>query len=67
MTEFQGRPSGGTGGSCMIAEGIPGGRRYHCQNDFELDEDFDDLVLTVVKLSTAKSKATLGRNGFSTL
>lgn len=38
------------GGSCMIAEDIPGGRRYRC-NDFELDDDFDDLVFTVLKSS----------------
>jgi hypothetical protein len=32
----------------MIAEDVAGGRRYRC-NDFELDEDFDDLVFTVVR------------------
>jgi hypothetical protein len=48
MTEFRGRQEWWHGGSCMIAEDITGGRRYRC-NDFELDEDFDDLVFTVVR------------------
>jgi hypothetical protein len=48
MTEVQGRQSWWHGGSCMIAEDIAGGRRFRC-NDFELDEDFDDLVFTVVR------------------
>jgi hypothetical protein len=50
MTEFQGRQEWWHGGSCMVAEDIPGGRRYHC-NDLEPDEDFDDLVFTVVRVS----------------
>jgi hypothetical protein len=48
MTEVHGHQSWWHGGSCMIAEDIPGGRRYRC-NDFELDDDFDDLVFSVVK------------------
>lgn len=47
MAEFRGRQEWWHGGSCMIASDIPGGRRYLC-NDFELDDDFDDLVFTVV-------------------
>lgn len=47
MTEFMGRQEWWHGGACMIAMDIPGGRRYLC-NDFELDDDFDDLVFTVV-------------------
>lgn len=49
MTEFMGRQEWWHGGSCMIASDIPGGKRYHC-NDFALDDDFDDLVFTVIKL-----------------
>jgi hypothetical protein len=48
MTEYQGRQEWWHGGSCMVVKEIPGGRRYHC-NDFELDEDFDDLVFSVVR------------------
>ncbi len=33
----------------MMASEIAGGKRYSC-NDFECDDDFDDLVFTVVKL-----------------
>lgn len=33
-------------GSAMIAEECDGGRRYRC-NDFEMDDDFDDLVFSV--------------------
>ncbi len=29
-----------------------GGRRYQC-NDFELDDDFNDLVFTVITKTTA--------------
>lgn len=47
MTELMGRQEWWHGGSCMIATDIVGGRRYLC-NDFELDDDFDDLVFTVV-------------------
>ncbi len=50
MTEFKGRQEWWYGGSCMIASDIPGGRRYFC-NDFELDDDFDDLVFTVTRAS----------------
>lgn len=35
-------------GSCMIAEEIPEGRRYRC-NDFQLNDDFNDIVFTVVR------------------
>jgi len=62
MTEVQGRQTWWHGGSCMIAEDIPGGRRYRC-NDFELDADFDDLVFSVVKASSAKPSAAAGRGG----
>src|SRR5262245_15604195 len=48
MTEFRGRQEWWHGGSCMFAEDIQGGRRYHC-NDFESDDDFDDLVFSVVR------------------
>lgn len=46
MAEYQGRQEWWHGGSCMWAEDIPGGRRYHC-NDLELDDDFNDIVFTV--------------------
>lgn len=46
MAEFHGRQEWWHGGSCMWVEEIPGGRRYHC-NDFELNEDFNDIVFTV--------------------
>ena len=49
MTEFRGRQEWWHAGSCMVATDIPGGRRYSC-NDFELDDDFDDLMFSVVKL-----------------
>jgi hypothetical protein len=52
MTEFKGRQEWWHGGSCMIATDIPGGRRYLC-NDFELDDDFNDLVFTVIAKNTA--------------
>jgi len=50
MTEFMGRAEWWNRGSCMMAEDIPGGRRYRC-NDFDPDEDFDDLIFTVIKKS----------------
>lgn len=65
MTEFQGRQEWWHGGSCMIAEDIPGGRRYRC-NDFELDDDFEDLVFTVVKACVIGPKATFDSTGPST-
>ncbi len=46
MTEYKSRQEWWHGGSCMWFEDIPGGRRYHC-NDFELDDDFNDIVFTV--------------------
>jgi hypothetical protein len=49
MTEFKGRQEWWHGGAAMVAADIPGGRRYSC-NDFELDDDFDDLVFTVTRL-----------------
>ena len=48
MTEFDGRQESWNGGSCMVSSEIDGGRRYSC-NDFELDDDFDDLVFSVVR------------------
>jgi hypothetical protein len=48
MTEYDGRQEHWNRGACMIAEDIPGGRRYHC-NDFDPDEDFDDMVFSVVR------------------
>ena len=64
MTEFRGRQEWWHGGSCMFAEDIPGGRRYRC-NDFELDEDFDDLVFSVIKAGDFGSKAMLDPDGLS--
>jgi len=49
MTEFRGRQEWWHGGSCMTVEMTPDIRRYHC-NDFELDDDFDDLVFSVKRL-----------------
>jgi hypothetical protein len=49
MAECNGQQSWWHAGSCMWVESIAGGRRYHC-NDFELDDDFDDLVFTVTGL-----------------
>jgi hypothetical protein len=48
MTDVQGRQEWWHAGSCMIAADIPGGRRYFC-NDFEVDDDFDDLVFSVLR------------------
>jgi hypothetical protein len=49
MTGFEGRQEWWSGGSCMIVTEIPAGRRYQC-NDFEVDDDFDDLVFAVTPL-----------------
>lgn len=49
MTEFKNRQEWWSLGHAMIAEEIPGGRRYRC-NDFEPDDDFDDIVFVVRKL-----------------
>jgi hypothetical protein len=49
MAEFKGRQQWWCGGSCMWFEEIDQGRRYHC-NDFELDDDFDDIIFTVVRV-----------------
>jgi hypothetical protein len=50
MTEFQGRQEYWTRGHAMYVAEIEGGRRYFC-NDFTPDEDFNDLVFTVVRVS----------------
>jgi hypothetical protein len=47
MALVSGRQEWWNGGSAMVVETIDGGRRYRC-NDFELDDDFDDLIFTVV-------------------
>ena len=47
MAEVDGRQAWWHGGACMVSEEIPGGRRYFC-NDFQLDDNFDDLVFSVV-------------------
>ena len=54
MAEFQGRQEWWHAGSCMWVEPIPGGRRYHC-NDFELDDDFNDIVFTVTWVNVQPS------------
>lgn len=46
MTEYMGRQEWWHGGAAMFVEELPNGRRYWC-NDFELDDDFDDLVFTI--------------------
>lgn len=69
MTDCQGCQAWWHGGACMIAEDIPGGRRYRC-NDIELDEDFDDMVFSVVRASMASPKAPAfpaGRRAFADL
>src|SRR2546423_5816857 len=48
MAETQGRQSWWHAGACMMAEEIPGGRRYRC-NDFQLNDDFNDIVFSVVR------------------
>ncbi|MBI3207018.1 MAG: hypothetical protein HYZ29_36105 [Myxococcales bacterium] len=50
VTELDGRQEWWHGGACMIVDEIPNGRRYLC-NDFELDDDFNDLVFTVIRAS----------------
>jgi hypothetical protein len=37
-------------GAAMIVEEIPNGRRYRC-NDGEPDDDFDDLIFTVERVT----------------
>jgi hypothetical protein len=51
MTEFQGRQEWWNRGSAMWATDIANGRRYFC-NDFDPDDDFNDLVFTVVRMAT---------------
>ena len=51
MALVSGRQTWWHGGSAMIVEEIDGGRRYRC-NDFELDDDFDDIVFTVKRIGT---------------
>jgi hypothetical protein len=53
MTEFQGRQEWFNRGTCMWATDIEGGRRYHC-NDFDPDDDFNDLVFSVVRLGQGR-------------
>ena len=49
MAEVEGgRQSWWHGGACMIAEDIPGGHRLRC-NDFQLNDDFNDIIFTVVR------------------
>ena len=48
MALENGRQSWWHAGSAMIVEDLSDGRRYYC-NDFELDDDFDDLIFTVRK------------------
>ena len=37
-------------GAAMIIEEIPNGKRYYC-NDYEANDDFDDIIFTVIKKS----------------
>ncbi len=37
-------------GAAMVAEDVPGGRRYRC-NDREPDDDFDDIVFRVERVA----------------
>ena len=53
MALVSGRQEWWHGGSAMIVEEIDGGRRYRC-NDFELDDDFDDVVFTVKQQGTTR-------------
>ncbi len=39
-----------TNGAAMIVEEVEGGQRYHC-NDGYPDDDFDDLVFTITKVT----------------
>jgi hypothetical protein len=50
MTEYKGRQEWWTRGHAMIVERLPGLVRYRC-NDFDPDDDFDDLVFTVHKVT----------------
>jgi len=43
-----GRADAWVGGAAMIREDIPNGARYYC-NDGHYDENFDDLVFSIVK------------------
>ncbi|MCW1915236.1 hypothetical protein OJ996_16740 [Luteolibacter sp. GHJ8] len=56
MALVSGRQEWWHGGSAMIVEEVDGGRRYRC-NDFELDDDFNDLIFTV----KPKSPTSRGR------
>ena len=50
MSEVQGRQERHNRGSCMYAVDIAeGGRRYFC-NDFDPDDDFNDLVFSIVRV-----------------
>ncbi len=49
MTEFRGRQECWTRGHAMYAVEIEGGHRYYC-NDFTPDDDFNDLIFTVVRV-----------------
>ncbi len=42
--------SSGVHGSAMIVEEIPNGRRYYC-NDGHPDENFDDIIFSIQKIS----------------
>jgi hypothetical protein len=46
MVERDGSQLYGYQGMAMIVEDIPGGRRYRC-NDWQLNDDFDDIVFRV--------------------
>jgi len=48
MTLVDGRQEWWHAGSAMIVEEIENGRRYRC-NDFEFDDDFDDMIFTVMR------------------
>jgi hypothetical protein len=48
MTEYKGRQEWWTRGHAIHAVEIEGGKRYFC-NDFTPDDDFDDLIFTVVR------------------
>lgn len=37
-------------GAAMIVEGIPNGRRYRC-NDGRADDDFNDIIFTIERVS----------------
>jgi hypothetical protein len=54
MCLFQGRQEWWHGGAGMIVEDIENGKRYYC-NDFELNDDFDDIIFTVTR-SAAPNK-----------